>query len=81
MVHLAEQGWASQQEGAQAFGYSARTLARNQQRFDADGLASVGRGGGYPKGRWLFPPCGVCGVFPGGWSVRSGNTALSKPSR
>jgi DNA-binding CsgD family transcriptional regulator len=52
MVHLVEQGWASQQELAQAFGYSVRTLRRHQQRFDADGLAALGRGSGYPKGRW-----------------------------
>ena len=49
MVHLVEQGWASQQEVAQAFDYSARTLRRYQQRFDAAGLAALGRGSGYPN--------------------------------
>jgi len=52
MVHLVEQGWASQQEVSQAFDYSARTLRRYQQRFDAEGLAGLGRSSGYPKGRW-----------------------------
>jgi len=52
MVHLVEQGWASQKEVARAFGYSARTLRRNQQRFEDQGLAALGRVGGYPKGRW-----------------------------
>ena len=46
MVHLVEQGWASQQEVAQAFDYSARTLRRYQQRFDVSGKGAAFYAGG-----------------------------------
>src|SRR5688572_10526659 len=52
MVNLVEQGWASQLEVARAFGCSARTVRRDQRRFEDGGLAALGHGGGYPKGRW-----------------------------
>ena len=52
MVNLVEQGWASQQEVAGAFGCSARTVRRDQRRFEDDGLAALGHLSGYPKGRW-----------------------------
>jgi transposase len=52
MVHLVEQGWASQQDVARVFGCSVRTVRRDQQRFEDGGLAALGRGSGYPKGRW-----------------------------
>jgi transposase len=55
MVHLVEQGWARQQEVARVFGYSARTVRRDQQRFEDGGLAALGCGNGYPKGRWRLP--------------------------
>lgn len=51
-VNLVEQGWASQQDVAQTFGCSVRTVRRDQQRFDDGGLAALGRRSGYPKGRW-----------------------------
>jgi transposase len=51
MVQLVEAGWASQNDVARAFGCSARTIRRNQQRFDEGGLAALGRGDGYPKER------------------------------
>ena len=51
MVSLVEQGWADQNDVAQAFGCSARTVRRHQRRFEADGLAALGRPSGYPKGR------------------------------
>jgi transposase len=52
MVNLVEQGWASQQEAAGAFGYSTRTVRRDQRRFEDGGLAALGNLGGYPKRRW-----------------------------
>ncbi len=52
MVSLIEQGWADQNDVARAFGCSARTLRRHQQRFEEGGLAALGHGSGYPKGRW-----------------------------
>ena len=52
MVNLVEQGWASQQEVARALGCSARTVRRDQRRFEEDGLAALGHLSGYPKGRW-----------------------------
>jgi len=51
MVSLVEQGWADQNDVASAFGCSARTLRRHQRRFEAGGLAALGRASGYPKGR------------------------------
>jgi transposase len=50
MVSLVELGWADQNDVAKAFGYSARTLRRYQQRFAEGGLAALGRPGGYPPG-------------------------------
>jgi len=50
MVSLVELGWADQNDVAKAFGYSARTLRRYQQRFTEDGLAALGRPRGYPPG-------------------------------
>src|ERR1035437_2458019 len=52
MVNLVEQGWATQQDVARAFKCSARTVRRDQRRFEDDGLAALGHLGGYPKGRW-----------------------------
>jgi len=52
MVSLVEQGWASQHQVAKALGCSARTIRRDQRRFENGGLAALGRGGGYPKGQW-----------------------------
>jgi len=43
MVMLVEGGYADQNDIALAFGRSARTLRRNQERFDADGLKALGR--------------------------------------
>lgn len=51
MVSLIEQGWADQNDVARAFGYSARTVRRYQQRFEEGGLVALGRGEGYPRGR------------------------------
>ena len=52
MVSLVEQGWASQQQVANALGCSTRTVRRDQRRFEGGGLAALGHGGGYPKGQW-----------------------------
>jgi transposase len=52
MVNLVQQGWASQQDVARVFGCSVRTVRRDQQRFEDGGLAALGQGSGYPKGRW-----------------------------
>jgi hypothetical protein len=51
MVSLVEQGWADQNDVARAFGCSARTVRRQQRRFEAGGLPALGRPSGYPKGR------------------------------
>ena len=51
MVSLVEQGWADQNDVARAFGCSVRTLGRHQRRFEDSGLAALGHGRGYPRGR------------------------------
>ena len=51
MVSVVEQGGADQVAVARAFGCSPRTVRRYQERFEAGGLAALGRPGGYPKGR------------------------------
>jgi transposase len=51
MVSLVQQGWADQQEVARAFGCSARTVRRDQRRFEDGGLAALGQSRGYPSGR------------------------------
>jgi len=51
MVNLMEQGWADQNDVARAFGCSTRTLRRHQRRFEDGGLAALGHGDGYPRGR------------------------------
>ena len=43
MVSLIEQGWADQNDVARAFGCSARTVRRDQRRFEAGGLAALGQ--------------------------------------
>jgi transposase len=50
MVSLVDLGWADQNDVAKAFGYSARTLRRYQQRFAEGGLAALGRPNGCPRG-------------------------------
>jgi transposase len=51
MVNLVDQGWADQNDVACAFGYSARTLRRDQRRYEEGGLAALGQPRGYPAGR------------------------------
>jgi len=51
MVSLVEQGWADQIEVARAFNCAARTVRRHQRRFEESGLAGLGQGRGYPRGR------------------------------
>jgi hypothetical protein len=41
MVSLVEQGWADQSEVARAFGWSARTVRRDQRRYEDGGLAAL----------------------------------------
>lgn len=50
-VALVEQGWADQNDVARAFGCSARTVRRDQRRFEDGGMAALGQADGYPKGR------------------------------
>jgi transposase len=50
LVSLVDLGWADQNDVAKAFGYSARTLRRYQQRFAEGGLAALGRPSGCPRG-------------------------------
>jgi len=51
MVSLVEQGWADQNEVAHAFDCSARTVRRDQHRYEDGGLAALGQPRGYPEGR------------------------------
>lgn len=51
MVNLVEQGYAEQVAVARAFRCTTRTVRRYQKRFEEGGLAALGRGGGYPRGR------------------------------
>jgi len=51
MVSLVEQGWAYQNEVADAFGCSVRTVRRHLRRFEEGGLSALGHGSGYPSGR------------------------------
>ena len=51
MVSLVEQGWAEQNDVARAFGCSARTVRRDQRRYEDGGLAALGQPWGYPEGR------------------------------
>ena len=55
MVSLVEQGWADQIEVAEAFDRSARTVRRQQRRFEDGGLAALGATNGYPPGRARLP--------------------------
>jgi len=55
MVSLVEQGHAEQNEVAQAFDCSTRTVRRYQERFTAGGLPALARTNGYPKGRPRLP--------------------------
>lgn len=50
MVMLVEGGYADQNDIALAFGRSARTLRRDQERFAADGLKALGRQTGRAPG-------------------------------
>ena len=49
-VALVEQGWADQNDVAKVFGCSARTVRRDQRRFEDGGMAALGQTDGYPKG-------------------------------
>lgn len=53
MITLWESGYASQTQIARAFGYSARSLRRYQERFEAGGVRALVRGPGRPSGRRL----------------------------
>ena len=56
IVNLVEQGWATQRDVARAFHCSARTVRRDQRRFEDGGLAALGHLGGYPEGRRRLSP-------------------------
>lgn len=55
MVNLVEHGWAEQKDVARAFGCSTRSVRRHQERFQAAGLAALGRAAGYPRSARDFP--------------------------
>lgn len=59
MISLVEQGWADQNDVARVFGCTARTVRRQQSRFDEGGLAALGRKGGYPRGRARLATCRI----------------------
>ncbi len=50
MVTLVECGYADQNDVARAFGRSARSLRRYQERYDREGLQGLGRSVGRPAG-------------------------------
>ena len=51
MITLWESEYATQSQIARAFGYSARSLRRYQQRFEAEGIRALVRKSGRPVGR------------------------------
>ena len=51
MVFLVESGFAQQSEVARAFGRSVRTVRRHQERYQRGGMAALGRGDGWRRGR------------------------------
>jgi transposase len=51
MVFLVESGFAQQTEVARAFGRSVRTIRRDQARYEQGGMAALGRGDGWRRGR------------------------------
>jgi transposase len=51
MISLWESEYATQSQIARAFGYSARSLRRYQQRFEAEGIRALVRKAGRPVGR------------------------------
>jgi DNA-binding CsgD family transcriptional regulator len=56
MVSLFESGYANQKNIALAFGVSARSLRRYQERLEAGGLAALARADGRPSARRSDPP-------------------------
>jgi len=55
MVGLVRCGYADQNDVARAFGYSPRTLRRDQDRFETQGMAALGRPIGRPHGARATP--------------------------
>ena len=51
MITLWESEYATQTQIARAFGYSARSLRRYQERFEAQGIPALVRKPGRPAGR------------------------------
>jgi transposase len=51
MVFLVESGFAQQMEIARAFGHSERTVRRYQVRYAQGGMAALGHGAGWRRGR------------------------------
>ena len=51
MVLLVESGFAQQREVARAFGHSERTIRRYQARYAKGGMAALGQGRGWRRGR------------------------------
>jgi transposase len=56
LVSLFETGYASQNDLARAFGISARSLRRYQERLETGGLAAIARPDGRPSGSGAEPP-------------------------
>jgi transposase-like protein len=56
MVSLFESGYANQKNIARAFGVSARSLHRYQERLEAGGLAALARTDGRPSASRPDPP-------------------------
>jgi transposase len=56
MITLWESEYATQSQIARAFGYSARSLRRYQERFEAEGIRALVRKPGRPAGRHSRSP-------------------------
>src|SRR6266567_9246712 len=55
MITLFESGYASQTEIARAFGYTARSVRRYQDRFEAGGVGALVRSPGRPSSSSVQP--------------------------
>lgn len=51
MMFLVESGFAQQTDVARAFARSVRTIRRDQERYQQGGMAALGRGDGWRRGR------------------------------
>ena len=73
MVSLVRCGYADQSEIARVFGYSTRTLRRQERRYEHGGMMALGRVAGRPRGSWSVATAWARtakSLRDGGFSVR-----------